>query len=246
MPLAFVTGGGAGLGAAIARAASAHGYDVAIFDRDITAAKALSDEIDGLMVFEGDVTSEPSIEAALDALEAAPDLVVNNAGIIAFNPLVDVSAEDFARVINVDLVGAFLVARAAAKRMLPRGSGAIVNITSIGGIQPSLGTNAYAAAKSGLASLTELMALEWGPQGLRVNAVAPGMIDGGMSSGIYADPDARARRAGAVPARRLGTEADIAEAVMFLASPEAAYIQGHQLVVDGAVTHAALAMIPRR
>lgn len=239
MPLALVTGGAAGLGLATAEAALARGYRVASLDL------LPAPERPGLVSLIGDVTDPASIDAALAALDSVPDLLVNNAGIVRFAPLLDTTTADFARTIAINLTGAFTVARAVAARMIPRGSGVIVNITSIGGIQTSPGTNAYASAKAGLAALTELMALEWAPLGLRVNSVAPGMIYGGMSSSVYADEGTRQRRASAVPARRLGTEADIAEAVMFLASDGASYVNGHQLVVDGGVTRATMAMIPR-
>lgn len=239
MPLALVTGGAAGLGLATAEAALARGYRVASLDLRPAPDRP------GLVSLIGDVTDPASIDAALDALGSVPDLLVNNAGIVRFAPLLDTTPGDFARVIAINLTGAFTVARAVAARMIPRGSGVIVNITSIGGIQTSPGTNAYAPAKAGLAALTELMALEWAPLGLRVNSVAPGMIYGGMSSSVYADEATRQRRANAVPARRLGTEDDIAEAVMFLASDAASYVNGHQLVVDGGVTRATMAMIPR-
>ncbi|MFN6979716.1 MAG: SDR family NAD(P)-dependent oxidoreductase [Gemmobacter sp.] len=245
MALIVITGGAAGLGAATARLATARGHAVAILDRDGAGAARLAADLPGATAHACDVTDEASVVAALDALGAVPDALVNNAGIVEFRPLIDTTTADFARTIAINLTGAFTVARAVAARMIPRGSGAIVNVTSIGGITTSPGTNAYAPAKAGLAALSELMALEWAPLGLRVNALAPGMIDGGMSTSVYADPDTRARRSGAIPARRLGTVEDIAQAIMFLLSPEADYVNGHQLVVDGGLTRAALAMIPR-
>ncbi|MFN3642759.1 MAG: SDR family NAD(P)-dependent oxidoreductase [Gemmobacter sp.] len=245
MALIVITGGAAGLGAATARLATARGHAVAILDRDGAGAARLAADLPGATAHACDVTDEASVVAALDALGAVPDSLVNNAGIVEFRPLIDTTTADFARTIAINLTGAFTVARAVAARMIPRGSGAIVNVTSIGGITTSPGTNAYAPAKAGLAALSELMALEWAPLGLRVNALAPGMIDGGMSTSVYADPDTRARRIGAIPARRLGTAEDIAHAIMFLLSPEADYVNGHHLVVDGGLTRAALAMIPR-
>ncbi|MCE0506170.1 SDR family oxidoreductase [Roseivivax sp. GX 12232] len=241
MPLAFITGGARGLGLRIAQEAAARGYEVAIFD--MAAPEAPVDP--SWRCLTGDVTDPESVTRALEALGAAPDLVVNNAGIVRFATLLETSPEDFARTIAINLSGAYTVARLAAPGMLERGSGHIVNITSTGGIATSPGTNAYAGAKRGLAAMTELMAQEWGPMGLRINAVAPGMIDGGMSSGIYMNEAARARRAGAVPSRRLGREEDVAHAVMWLDSAEASYVNGHELVVDGGLTKATMSMIPR-
>lgn len=244
--LFFITGGGAGIGAAIAEAAVAKGHRVALFDRAGDKAAALAARLGPLASAQtGDVTDEASVEAALDALGDVPDAVMNNAGIVQFAPLLDISAADFRRIMEIDLNGAFLVARAAARRMVARGSGSITNITSTGGIAVSPGTNAYAPAKAGLAALTRLMALEWGPLGVRVNALAPGMIDGGVSEPIYRDEKVRASRSGAVPLRRLGRMEDIAAAALFLASDEAAYVNGHQMVVDGGLTQAVMTMIPR-
>ena len=133
----------------------------------------------------------------------------------------------------------------AAKRMVQRGSGTIVNITSINAVTTGPGSGGYPAAKAGLHKLTELMALEWGPSGLRVNAVAPGFIDAGISTPFYADPEVRALRGGAVPSRRLGLASDIADAVSFLVGDRASYINGHQLVVDGGVSVSLLTQLPR-
>lgn len=245
MSLAFITGGGAGLGAETARLADSLGWELAIFDLSRERAAPLLETLPGARFFEGDVTREDTIVAALDALGAVPDLLVNNAGIVEFRPLLETTTEEFARTIAINLTGAFTMSRLVAQRMIPRGSGSIVNITSIGGIATSPGTNAYAGAKRGLAAMTEMMAQEWGPLGLRINSVAPGMIHGGMSTSIYDDPAAVDRRRMGVPSRRLGTERDVAEAVMWLASDAADYINGHELVVDGGVTKATMSMIPR-
>ena len=123
--------------------------------------------------------------------------------------------------------------------------GVIINITSINAVTPGPGAGAYPAAKAGLAKLTEQMALEWGPYGIRANSIAPGFIDAGISKPFYADPGVRMIRGGAVPRRRLGTVDDIAEAVAFLASDKADYINGHQLIVDGGVVPSLLLQLPR-
>lgn len=245
MPLAFITGGAAGLGAETARLATALGWDVALFDLSRDKAAPLLAELPKAQFFEGDVTREETVAAALDALGETPDLLMNNAGIVKFLPLLECSTADFAQVTAINLTGAFTVARLVAAKMVERGSGSIVNITSSAGIATSPGTNAYAGAKRGLAAMTELMAQEWGPLGLRVNAVAPGMIHGGMSTQVYEDAEVAARRSQGVPMRRLGTERDVAEAVMWLASDAAGYVNGHELVVDGGLTKNTMSMIPR-
>jgi len=243
---AIVTGASSGLGAAIAKAAVAAGYRVGILDVDRAKAAAFAETLGNCVAFQCDVTDEAAVTAAFDAFGIVPDLVVNNAGIVKFGMTTDISVPDFRRVLDVDLVGSFIVARTAAQRMVKRGCGNIINITSINSLTPSPGTNAYAAAKAGMACLTKLMAIELGPQGVRVNAVSPGMCDAGMSGPIYeANPQAREVRSQGVPLRRLGSAEDIANAVMFLASDAASYINGQELLVDGGVAYSAIALLPR-
>jgi len=245
MKTAIVTGAAGDIGAAIARVLAGAGYKVGVLDLDEARVRDVASKIAGAMPLVASVTDEASVEAALDAFGAIPDLVVNNAGIVRFGYLFDQSLEDFRRVLDVDLVGIFVVARACARRMVTRGSGAIVNITSIGGMATGTNAGAYPAAKAGAAKLTEQMALEWGPQGIRVNAIAPGFIDGGMSAGFFKDPKIRARRGNAVPLRRLGTPEDVAQAVLFLGSDAAQYISGQHLAVDGGVVNSVLQQLPR-
>ena len=129
--------------------------------------------------------------------------------------------------------------------MLERGSGHIVNITSVNGIHPAPHVGLYGGTKAAMANMTQAMSIEWGPRGLRVNAIAPGFIDAGMSKPIYENPKVREIRGGGVPLRRLGADSDIASAVLFLDSDEADYITGHQLVVDGGVSNSVMAHLPR-
>ncbi|NBT54239.1 MAG: SDR family oxidoreductase [Betaproteobacteria bacterium] len=243
--LALVTGGGSGIGAAIARAASRAGYRVAIMDAQADAAAAMARELGNAVALPCDVTDELAVDAALATLGATPDLLVNNAGIVKFGHLVDMSVKDFRRVLEVDLVGVYILSRAVGLMMRARGQGNIVNISSINAITPSLGTNAYAAAKGGLVTMTKLLALELGPHGVRVNSVSPGFVDGGMSTAVFANPRTRDIRTKAVPLRRLGSTEDIAQAVMFLASDAAAYVHGQDLGVDGGLVHSLLSQIPR-
>ena len=249
MKHAFVTGGGGDIGAAIGARAVAAGYRVVLVDQDGDRAMAHAARLTGAIGLQCDVTDEASVEAALDAaaqqIGTVPDLVVNCAGIARFAPLLEQKLADFRRVLDVNLVSGFIVGRAAALRMLARGSGCIVNVTSINGVTPAPNSGAYPASKSGLAKLTELMAVEWGPLGLRVNAVAPGFIDAGLSTPFFANPVVRNLREQAVPSRRLGSADDIAQAVLFLGSDAASYINGHQLVVDGGASRALLALLPR-
>jgi NAD(P)-dependent dehydrogenase (short-subunit alcohol dehydrogenase family) len=243
--LALVTGGGNGIGADICRAAHAAGYRVAVMDAKGEAAQAIAAELGNAIALPCDVTDEHAVDAALATLGAVPDLLVNNAGIVKFGHLVDMSVQDFRRVLDVDLMGVYVLCRAVGRMMRERGSGNIVNISSINAITPSLGTNAYAAAKAGLVNLTKLLAIELGPPGVRVNSVSPGFVDGGMSTPVFANPRTREIRTKAVPLRRLGATTDIAQAVLFLASDAAPYITGQDLGVDGGLVHSLLAQIPR-
>jgi NAD(P)-dependent dehydrogenase (short-subunit alcohol dehydrogenase family)/predicted metal-dependent enzyme (double-stranded beta helix superfamily) len=199
MKSALVTGAASGLGAAIARRLSREGYRVAIVDTDGAAARAQASELSGAVAFAADVTDEAAIEALLDAFGDIPDVLVNNAGIVRFGPILEHSVEDFRKVIDVNLTGTFIVTRAVARRMVTRGSGAIVNITSLNAVAPSPDAGAYPASKAAVALLTQHFALALGPHGIRVNAVAPGFIDAGMSAPIYEDSEVRATRGGAVP-----------------------------------------------
>jgi NAD(P)-dependent dehydrogenase (short-subunit alcohol dehydrogenase family) len=148
-------------------------------------------------------------------------------------------------VVDVNLTGCFVVARAAARGMIERGHGAIVNVTSMNGVAPGPNAGAYGSTKAAVALLTQQMALEWGPSGIRVNAVAPGLIDAGMSAPIYADPETRKARESKVPLGRLGRAEDIAQAVVFLASDASQYITGQNLLVDGGVTMGMIGQLPR-
>ena len=234
-PIAVVTGAGRGLGLAIADRLRADGFETIGIDVDGAVGTVICD-----------ITDHGAVEVLVAALPRAPAAVVNNAGIVCFGSLLEVSDAEFRRVVEVNLTGTFTVARLAARRMIADGvHGSIVNITSINGVSPGLNSGAYGSTKAAVALLTRQMALEWGAHGIRVNAVAPGLIDAGMSEPIYADPDARTARAGRVPLGRLGTADDVASAVSFLLSHEAAYITGTELIVDGGVVQSAVSSLPR-
>lgn len=247
-----VTGAGAGIGAAIATAAADAGWRVGVLDRDADAAAMTAARIaPGAVALCADTTDERALDAALDEFAAAtgdpaPTGLVANAGIVRFGPLLDLDAREWRSTVEVNLTGTFLSARAVARRMIDAGTGgSIVAITSMNGVQPGPNAGAYGATKAGVALLVAQMALEWGSAGIRVNAVAPGLIDAGMSEPIYADPEIRARRAASVPAGRLGTAEEVAAVAMFLLSGAASYVNGTEIVVDGGVTRSVIGTLPR-
>lgn len=246
MKRALVTGAARGIGKAIATRLGAEGWTVALLDVSQSEAEASAADIEGAVGLGADISDEASVEAVLDVFGGPLDLVVNNAGIVRFGPLLDLAVDDFAAVTRVNLVGTFTVARAAARRMRDaKVHGSIVNITSMNGVAPGPNGGAYGATKAGIALLTQQMAIEWGPLGIRVNAIAPGLILAGMSDPIYADPEIREARERKVPLGRLGTADDIASLVVFLASPESSYITGQNILVDGGVTMSMIANLPR-
>ena len=245
MKHAVITGGAAGLGADVARTLSEAGYRIGIFDLGAERVAEAASKLENAVGIEADVTSPDKVAAAFDAFGEVPDLLVNNAGIVRFGAMEEQSVQDYIDVVNVNLLGSCFCARAIAPAMMDRGSGHIINFTSINGVHPAPGVGLYGPTKAAMANMTQAMAIEWGPRGIRVNAIAPGMIDAGMSKPIFQNPKVRATRGGGVPLRCLGEAADIAEAVLFLDSDGAKYISGHELVVDGGVSISVMAHLPR-
>lgn len=250
MKIAVVTGAAGGLGAAIARRLAQDGFGIAIVDGNADAAAAQAGSIAGARAYGADISREDLVEETTAAIcrdfGAVPDALVNNAGIVRFGPLLEHSVADFRRVVDVNLVGTFIVTRAVARRMAERRSGAIVNITSLNAVAVSPDAGAYPASKAAVAKLTEHMALSLAPLGIRVNAVAPGFIDAGMSAPIYKDEAVRKVRGKAVPAGRLGTAEDVAELVAFLVSEKASYVHGQHILVDGGVSFSLKNHLPRK
>lgn len=241
---AVVTGAGAGLGASIAKRLASEGYAVALLDQDGDAASRRAEELTGASAFQVDV-SNPEQVADVFSRIGAVHLLVNNAGIARFGPLLEQSPADMQAVINVNLMGTALCAQQAAKQMTERGAGCIINLSSINAVTPGPNVGLYAATKAAVHNLTILQALEWGPMGVRVNAIAPGFIDAGMSAPFFEQASVREKRAGGVPLKRLGQADDVVNAVVYLQSEAAQYVSGHQLVVDGGVVGSLLAHLPR-
>ncbi len=236
--VAVVTCGARGLGRAAAELLAEAGAAVAILDRDAAAGAKTAGGIAGASFHPVDVTEEASVEAAMAAVVAhhgGIDVLVNNAGIGLRHPAVDHPLADWDKVVAVNLTGVFLCARTAARTMLVRGGGAIVNLASImgfsgGGVYPNV---SYQATKGAVVNMTRALAVEWAKSGIRVNAVAPTWVKTDLTAGLLAQPDVLARIEALTPMARLATPEEVAHAILFLASPAAAMVTGHTLPVDG-------------
>lgn len=235
---AIVTGGGRGIGRAIALALASAGASVAVFEREAAAAAETAAAIEQAggkaLAVPVDVTNLKDVEAALNKvvdLWKRLDIVVNNAGITRDQLLMRMSEEDWEAVLRVNLTGTFAVCRAAVRPLLKQKSGCIVNIASIIGLMGNAGQANYAASKGGLIAFTKSLARELAPRGIRVNALAPGFIATAMTDKIPAD--LREKMVQSIPLGRMGQPEDVARGVLFLAGPDAAYITGQVLVVDG-------------
>jgi NAD(P)-dependent dehydrogenase (short-subunit alcohol dehydrogenase family) len=240
---AIVTAGDSGIGRATAVLLAERGYDVALtWHSDDAGAREAASEVEALgrraVVSQLDLTRLPSAAGVVDDLAdqlGGLDVLVNNAGMGAGSPFVDMAYDDWRRVLDLDLDGAFLCSQRAARRMIESGHGGrIVNITSVHEHVPLRENAAYVAAKHGLGGLTKVMALELAPYGITVNAVAPGQVNTPMTGADDVPPEGVDRPA--VPLRRPGHAREIAEVVAFLASPGASYMTGSSLVVDGGLT----------
>ncbi|MFI6869529.1 3-oxoacyl-ACP reductase FabG [Nocardia sp. NPDC050406] len=244
MTVAFVTGAARGIGAATALRLAADGATVAVVDIDENACAATVDaiaDVGGKALALGcDVTDEAQVDAAVDRAAAelgSLDILVNNAGVLRDNLLFKMSVDEWDTVMGVHLRGAFLCSRAAQRHMVPQRSGKIVNTSSVSALG-NRGQANYAAAKAGIQGLTRTLAMELGPFGINVNAVAPGFIATEMTAataarmGMSAE-ELQAKTAEITPLRRVGTPADIANVVAFLASDNAAFVTGQTLYVDG-------------
>jgi 3-oxoacyl-[acyl-carrier protein] reductase len=232
--VALVTGASRGIGAAIARELARGGARVAVnYRANAEAAQAIANEIDGIAV-QADVAAASAAAELVDHVEdelGGLDILVNNAGITRDTLLARMSDEDWSSVIETNLNGVFHTCRAVARKMLRKRSGAIVNLTSFVGVHGNPGQANYAASKGGIIGFTKALAKELGARGVRVNAVAPGYIATELT-GTLPD-DLRQRILDVTPLGRLGEPEDVARAVRFLCSDEAAFITGEVLLVDG-------------
>jgi len=238
--VAVVTGGGGGIGTATVRRLYDEGYRLVVLD---VVEEAAARAVEGLdpertRAYACDITDAGSLEPVLDAAEAAlghVDVLVNNAGIISYAPLLELAVEDFRRVLEVNVIGVFVCTQVVARRMVAAGTaGRIVNLASINSTSISTPDLAhYAASKGAVQMLTRASALELAPMGIRVNAVAPGVVETPLVASALADPVFRAHWEGRIPRGGLTTPADVAEVITMLASDRAAAVTGVTVPVDG-------------
>jgi 3-oxoacyl-[acyl-carrier protein] reductase len=243
MPVALVTGGSRGIGAACAVALAEAGHDVGIgFVRDEAGAgdavRAVEATGRRAVAHRADVSVEDEAAALVAAVEESLgdlDAVVLNAGITRDGLALRMDADRWRAVIDTNLTGAFFTARPALRGMLRRRAGSIVAVSSVVGLGGNAGQANYAAAKAGLIGLVRALARECGPRGVRVNAVAPGYVETDMTAEVLT-PERREEILALTPLGRLGTPADVAGVVAFLCSPQAGYVTGAVLPIDGGLS----------
>lgn len=237
--IAVITGGGSGIGRASALRLARQGAFVAVADingkeAEETAAHIVNNGGRALAV-QIDVSDAYSVENAFSQINQSMgpvDILVNSAGILVVKPLLEFTLSDWNRLMAINLTGSFLCAQRAARDMAAKGYGRIVNLASISGVRAGVGRVAYGTSKAAIAGLTRQLALELGPLGITANAIAPGAIVTSMTEAAYTD-ETRASLLPMIPVGHLGEPDDIAAAVAYLASPEARYVNGETLAVDG-------------
>lgn len=238
--IALITGSGRGLGFTFAKGYVEAGVRVVVndvsqeeLDKAVAALKAIGGDVVGYCF---DVTDEEQVEKSVADIEAqfGPiDILINNAGIHRRAPLEELSAENFRKVVDVNLTSAFIVGQSVAKRMITRKRGKIINITSLNAVmaRPNIGN--YCAAKGGLTMLTKSMATEWGRHNITTNAIGPGYFKTELTRILVEDPAFDAWVKSEVPLGRWGDPEDLIGAAVFLAAPASDYINGHTIYVDG-------------
>ncbi len=240
---AVITGAGRGLGRTMALAMAAAGADIVAAARSEGEIATLAEEVRAMgrraAAITVDVTSEPSCESLIArAIEAmgAVDILVNNAGINVRKSILDVSADEYASVLDTNLKGYFYCGKAAGRHMVERGSGKVINISSILGRVGLANQGPYASSKGAIEQLTKVMALEWATSGVQVNAIAPTYFETDLTRPLFEDPTRHDFIEERTPMGRWGQPHELAGSVIFLASRASDYVTGHTLVVDGGWT----------
>lgn len=240
MKVALVTGAAQGIGQRTAEVLAQRGFSLALNDLRSPAETTSQVKNHGVDVIDvlGDVSDESAVARMAEAVMSRYgriDVLVNNAGISSISPAEDITAAEWRRVMDINLLGPFLCCRTFGRIMLKQKSGSIINVASVAGLLGVADRAAYNASKHGLIGLTRTLAAEWGGRGVRCNAVCPGWVktpmdDSARDAGLYADSDITGR----VPMARFATADDIAQAIAFLAdAAQSSFVNGHTLSVDG-------------
>lgn len=237
--IAVVTGGAQGIGKAVAETLAQRGANVVVADLQVEKAAAVAQEITAstgnkAIAVQVDVSDSESAQAMIDAAIAEfdrVDILVNNAGITRDNLIMRMSEDEFDLVININLKGAFNCTKAVIRKMMKQRSGSIINMASVSGVTGQAGQTNYSSSKAGLIGFTKALAKEVGSRGITVNAVAPGFIETALT--VDLPEEIKEMGIKLTPLGRFGQPQDVANAVAFLASDEAAFITGEVLTVDG-------------
>ena len=247
-----VTGGGGGIGRAVARSLARAGARVAAIDRDECGLEVTAAELRELgceHVISGcDTSSAESVataaETTLKSLGSC-SVLVNAAAVLRPGALETLSLAEWNAVLSVNLTGYFLCAQTFGRQMRRAGRGSLVHVSSIAGSHAQGQSGAYSVSKAGVIMLSRQLAGEWGPQGIRSNVVSPGMVITPMSQSFYDTPGVTERRTAVVPSRRIGMPQDIADAILFLASDRSSYVNGDEITVDGGYANMLMNLVPR-
>ena len=230
--VALIVGATGGIGTEISRAFASASAELVLSSNDEAACDALADEL-GAKSYPADVRNTVDLERLLDAAGAV-DILVCNAGISGhFGPLDEATDEDRSEIFDINLNAALHLSGKVAPIMAARGGGSIILMSSIAGLRGNARLGLYGLTKAALAQLARNLAVEWGPEGVRANAIAPGLIRTSWADAILSSPDKSAARLGETPLRRIGEPWEVAATALFLASPAAAFITGQTIVVDG-------------
>jgi NAD(P)-dependent dehydrogenase (short-subunit alcohol dehydrogenase family) len=239
--IALVSGASRGIGEAIAHTLAAHGAHVVCTSRNVEACETVATAIrdaggsaEAHALHVGDPDAIEALFATLDAADKAPDLLVNNAATNPyFGPMIDMDLGSYQKTVDVNLRGYFWTTVQAARRMKAKGAGSIVNIASVNAKRPAAGQGVYSMTKAGIVNMTEGFAKELAGQGIRVNAVLPGLTDTKFASSITSNPKLMGMMSQLIPMGRSAQPDEISPAVLFLCSPAAGYVTGTCLAVDG-------------
>ena len=247
-----VTGGGGGIGRAVALNLAQAGARVAAIDLDERGLEVTAAELrkSGAAPFTArcDTSSAESVTEAAEAVEKTLgpcSVLVNTAAVLRPGGLENLSLAEWNAVLSINLTGYFLCAQAFGHQMRAQGRGSLVHVASIAGSHAQGQSGAYSVSKAGVVMLSRQLASEWGPQGIRSNCVSPGMVITPMSQAFYDTPGVTERRSAVVPLRRVGMPQDMADAILFLASDRASYVNGEEIIVDGGYANMLMNLVPR-